>query len=157
MEGQKKERPQQTLPHLVVPGPPFSPRWKPTHRYFCHHAGLLGPSGRPFETSFFWPTVMVPAHWGRHQNSTALPGKQENSSRETKSPPLRKRRKRGVKGATVRLFRDQIRGGRLRTPSQNNNNLPLSWREATARKNPPQRGARGGARRPTRTHSIATR
>jgi hypothetical protein len=28
--------------HLVVPGPPFSPRWEPTHRYFA-----LGRVTRP--------------------------------------------------------------------------------------------------------------
>ncbi len=34
------------------------------HRYLCHLAGLLGPSGRPNEIAFPRPPVMVPAHWG---------------------------------------------------------------------------------------------
>ena len=61
-----QKKPQQTLSHLVTPGPPFSPRCQQRHRHLCRLAGLLGPSGRPNEITFLRPTVMVPARWGSY-------------------------------------------------------------------------------------------
>jgi len=76
----EKEAAPTNASHLVVPGPPFSPRWEPTHRYFALGAGLLGPSGRPIKISFSWPTVMVPAHWDQLNTTIVTRPKQENSS-----------------------------------------------------------------------------
>ena len=63
----RQKRPQQTLSHLVIPEPPFSPRRHYDCRNLCHLAGLLGPSGRPSKIIFLKPTVMVFAHWGHFQ------------------------------------------------------------------------------------------
>ena len=52
-----KKRPQQTLFHLVIPEPPFSPRHHHDCRNLRHLAGLLSPSGRPSKRIFPRPTV----------------------------------------------------------------------------------------------------